>query len=430
MSTEYEISSYYNKDNKVNKLKYVDTHRSVQLGIEGWLKALLFKNDSSRVVYASPDIAFRKRIESLDNGKNADGILKPESLELPFATYFKTGDPEPDDRMAAVNAAQAVKGIYYPELDRTMRALAVKTTYKATCFFARQDDVREAQQLLLWEQKPEYPIQLYHTIEWRNASMKLPVFITIENITTNPEYQQTDWLSKHKIFMVECELTVRSYQFLINNVNKVIQLPIRFRNFEDLWEEDEEHEEILTEHIILDWVAEKYDIDIDPTKVDTNDSEYKEVNKFFTQVGLTPEEERMKASLLPNRFVTDVLEDYFEDNCSAGLNKYLLNEEKTTSDTVVLDLDFSFTKKEDFTKAIFEIATKPSVEITDPDTKELLYPGLKPNSEYKINIRIYDKKDNVKYYHIKVKTKDSPDNKAPKPEKINFAAGLVGMRFS
>ena len=150
-------------------------------------------------------------------------------LDLPFATYSQVGDVEPDDRPAAVNAGESVDGVYFADEDRLMRSLAVMIKYKVVCFFSRRDDVQVAQQLTMWEQEPKSPIWLYSNVIWRNMKIDIPTFITVDNINTNPDYKETDWLTKNKIFPMEIELTVRTYQLLINMLIN-IQLPYRFLN--------------------------------------------------------------------------------------------------------------------------------------------------------------------------------------------------------
>ena len=125
---------------------------------------------------------------------------------------------------------------YIEDVDRNIRSLATMAKYKISCFYSRRDDIRLAQQLVLWEQEPKYQIRLLSPVQYKNTTLDLPIFITIDSITTNPDYKETEWLEKNRIFIMDIELTVRSYQLLINNVEKVIQLPIRFHEIKDTYE--------------------------------------------------------------------------------------------------------------------------------------------------------------------------------------------------
>lgn len=427
---EFIQSQYYSKNNNVNSLKWIDTHRSNKISIEWWLSKLLFKGDITRVIYATKDIAFQKRINLLDKGKNDDGELKAESLDLPYACYWNSNDPEPDDRMAAVNAGQAVKGIYYEDEDRTMRSTATMTKYKVVCFFSRRDDVREAYHLLMQEHVPSYPIHLQNTVMWRQIPILLPTNITIDDVTTNPDYKQTEWLTKHRIFMIEIELTVRSYNLLINNVNKVIQLPIRFGNWEDTFEEDEDHVDYFTEEVILKWAPQKFGINLNTSDVKDNE-EYQKVKYRFLKESEMGEDEKMHFDpVIPNRWTTDIIKAYFdEDPPQIEMTDYLYIEEKSTPKSAHIEYHLAGDLKTLFSKLVFSISTKEDIEVTDPEQTEIDFPNLQPNSEYKMAIRLFDKDGHLTVHYLSFKTPNSAENKAPQPEKINFFNGLVGMHI-
>lgn len=424
MAEQFIQKNYYETTNK----KFIDTHLSNKISIEVWLSKLLFHDDLKRVIYSAQDIAFRKRIESIDKGKNDDDIIKPEMLDLPFASFCMSADPAPDDRMAAVNAGESVDGIYYEDEDREMRRLAVMTKYKIVCFFARQDDVRIAQQLLLWEKEPKSPIWMYTPIQWRGVTINLPTFLTIESINTTPNYNEIDWLTKNRIFPIEIEVTSRSYQLLINNVDKIIQLPMRFANYIDDFEEDEDHTSYLTEEVVLTWAAKKFDLDIDTKKIDTTNDEYTNVVPYFVNQDMSNSEiERGVA--IPNKYMSDSIKAYFQQDIICSLQAYLYSEPKSTANKACIVYKIKPSTFKYFSKIVFYIPTKKPIEITDYTTKEVYIDGLYPNSEYKLTISVYDTQGGVQEYFINFKTKNSETNEAPQPEKINTVPGLIGMHI-
>lgn len=65
MAEEFIQKNYFNSTN----IKFVDVHRSNKVSIEAWLSKLIFHDDLSRIIYSAQDIAFRKRIESLEIGR-------------------------------------------------------------------------------------------------------------------------------------------------------------------------------------------------------------------------------------------------------------------------------------------------------------------------------------------------------------------------
>ena len=133
---EHIIEKYYSKDNKVNNKKFIDVFESICINIEYWLSKEIFKNDISRIIYATDDNAFRKRIELLDNGKNENDVLTPEILDLPFGIYSVAGDIEPDDSDSTKRSvSNSVSGIYFPDEEINQRRVAVKQKFKAILFF-------------------------------------------------------------------------------------------------------------------------------------------------------------------------------------------------------------------------------------------------------------------------------------------------------
>lgn len=423
--------NWFSQISQTNSLKWIDTHRSSQCSIEWFLSKLFFNNDLTRVVYTTQDKAFQKRINLLDKEKNADGILRAESLDLPYACYWQQGDPEPDDRMASVNASQAVSGIYYETEDLTMRSTATKTKYKVVCFFSRRDEIREAYHLLFQEHVPSYPIHMYTTVMWRNIPIELPTNITIENVTTNPDYKETEWLTKNRIFMMEIEMTVRSYNLLINNVGKVIQLPIRFGNIEDTFEEDEEHVDYFTEEVILKWAPQKFGLNFNTADIDKTNPEYIEKKwKLLKDSDLTDDEKEHLDVQVPNRYTTDIIKAYFEDDPPQfDMCEYLFDEEKSTPYSAHIKYKFDIEQTELFGRVIFSIPTKEDVIVYDVNQTEIDFPNLHPNSEYKMSIRLFDKDDHLTVYNLKFKTPNCEENHSPQPERINFFNGLVGMHI-
>ena len=412
MAEEFIQNNYFNSTN----IKWVDIHRSNKISIEAWLTKLLFHDDLSRVVYATPDIAFRKRIEMLDQGKDDEAPLKPEMLNLPFASFSMSGDPEPDDRMAAVNATESVTGLYYEEEDRLMRTIAVKTKYKIICYFSRLDDVRMAHQLLFQEMIPKHPIWMYNTVKWRNININLPTFVTLESINTTPEYKERDWLTKNRIFPIEIELTSRSYMLTINNVDKIIQLPMRFASYKDEFEEDE-YVEILTEEVALTWAAQKFGMDIDKSGIDKDDEEYKLFSPYFVHQDMS-EEELIEGVAIPSHYMTDTVRAYWQEDTTCILSAYKYDPVKSTSDTARIALKVKPSTFKYFDHMELYIPTKKPVIVNDCHATEAYIEGLYPNSDYKLTITLYAIDGTLQRYYLRFTTKNDPANKAPQPTDI------------
>ena len=423
MAEEFIQKNYFNSTN----IKFVDVHRSNKVSIEAWLSKLIFHDDLSRIIYSAQDIAFRKRIESLDYGKDEEAPLKPEMLNLPFASFCMVGDPEPDDRYASVNATESVTGLYYEQEDRLMRTTAIKTKYKVILYFSRQDDVRMAYQLLFQEMIPKHPIWMYNSVKWRNINVNLPTFVTLESITTNPEYKERDWLTHNRIFPIEVELTSRSYMLTINNVDKIIQLPMRFASYKDEFEEDE-YVEVLTEEVVLEWAAKKWGIDIDKSEINEENPEYKLYSPYFVHHEMS-ESEIAESVALPNKYMTDSIRAYWQEDTTCTLSKYMYDEVRSTPETARIAFKVKPSMFKYFDHMELYIPTKPPVTITDCHQTEAYFGGLYPNSEYKMTITLYSLDNTLQRYYLSFKTKNSEKNEAPQPAKINTYPGLIGMEL-
>ena len=412
MAEEFIQNNYFNSTN----IKWVDVHRSNKISIEAFFTKLLFHDDLSRIIYATPDIAFRKRIEMLDQGKDDEAPLKPEMLDLPFASFSMSGDPEPDDRMAAVNATESVTGLYYEDEDRLMRTTAIKTKYKVICYFSRLDDVRIAQQLLFQEMIPKHPIWMYTPVKWRLITVNLPTFVSIESINTSPEYKERDWLTKNRIFPIEIELTSRSYMLTINNVDKIIQLPMRFANYEDVFEDDE-YEEIITEEVALTWAAQKFDIDINTDEVDTDDSDYKLYSPYFVNLEMS-DEELASGVAIPNKYMTDTVRAYWQEDTTCVLSAYKYDSTKSTTYKARIAFKVKPSTFKYFDYMELYIPTKVPVKVTDCHATEAYIEGLYPNSTYKLTITLYAIDGTLQRYYLTFTTKDSDDNIAPQTDDV------------
>lgn len=424
MAREEYIKSYY-EDN--TGTSWIDIHQSVKCCIEKFLSELLFNGDRSRVVFSPADSVFRRRIETVDKGKKEDTQLTPISLQLPFAAYHQSGDWTADDRAAVMNTAQAVLGIYDMSIYRRLRSLACKSTYKVQIFYNSREDVRHAQQLLYWEQEPKHPVWLYSCFNWKGKPIAIPAFLTIESINTNPEWNELDFLEKQRIFPVEVEFTVRSYQVIIPKT-KVVRLPYRFQNYDI----DEGDNMYVTEQTLLEFVNEKWD-NIDVTSdVDTEDQELNAyAQKYFADTAYTNKEVQLLGKSLLNDTTYDIIKGYFTETTEVNLDTFYYNEATSTPTTAVIKFKIKNADHKYFDKMkIIVPGRKDAIEITNCKQKEVTIDGLCPSSTYDIIILTYSTSGNITTFNLSFTTKADPNDLAPTVEKINKKiSGLVGLHI-
>ena len=238
MAQEFSQKRYYDDDTVEG---FVDVLRSCQVAIEFFLSHLLYGGDYSRVIWATDDIVFRRRVELVGNGVVKGGQKLPivQTLALPFSNYNQSQDWEDDDRGYTSQAGQFVLGQYDEEFDATVRSAAVKGKFSTTSYFGRRDDLRLANQLAYWEQYLKYPFYFRHFVSFGKTRLAIPVNLVVEAINANPEYKEGDWLSKSKVFPMKVDLVVRTYEVLLRTVrphgstDDPVPVPLRFQNHHD-----------------------------------------------------------------------------------------------------------------------------------------------------------------------------------------------------
>lgn len=202
---------------------YVNTYYYVYKFLEKWIASNIFRNDKSRVFMSSDDYCFRRRFELTDTSQDYS-TLEFSSLRPPFANYWPQNNAWTiDPRIAAKSAALTYIGIY--EGNTKVRAAQSLFRIPTTFWFDREDDARLAYDALYFRSYNEhyYEIQVPYgrnnTIEGADSSissdiLNLPMNMEITELTFNPEFKETDWLKKQRLFPIKVEFRIRSYAIL------------------------------------------------------------------------------------------------------------------------------------------------------------------------------------------------------------------------
>lgn len=427
MAVEEVQRGYYDDAKK----KWIDINLSVKCCVSKFLAEVLFKNDYSRVVYAMPDAVFRRRIETLDRGKTGEELnvdkFKPTSLELPFGAFNQSGDWEADDRPYAQNASQTVYGIYDRTIYKRLRILPCKSKWKITLYYSRRDDVKQAAQRLYWEQEPKHPARMYCVFNWKGNPVAIPANITIESINTKPEWEELKFLENQRIYPIEVELTVRSYQVVIPTSEAVVTLPYRWQHLLH----DDDSDIYITEETVLEFVSERWDsIDV-KSEVDTSNAELNAIaKKFFENSSYTEEQIQQLGKSLSNETTYDIVKGFYTETTEVALNTFLYYEPTSTSTKAVIKYAVKPADYKYFEEIVFVIPGQENIVVKDCKQKEVVIEGLHPSSTYDIVILTKSTTGNITTFNLSFTTKDDPDNPAPTPQKINKKIpGLIGMQI-
>ncbi|MCF0126069.1 MAG: fibronectin type III domain-containing protein [Clostridia bacterium] len=411
---DIQVKSFY-EDLKRND--YISTDLMVSISMEWFLATLLMKGDYSRVMYSKEDIVFRRRIEQVGRGfVKGENNHNNVTLDLPFAAYSEAGSYEEDDRAGSMNTAMAVKGWMCPETGIVVKAQPVKINYQATIFFSSRHDTDVAAQLLYWEQHPRAPI--YTSIENDVAGTKVdvPVNITIESVDKNPDYSQKRELTEARIFPVKVGFTVRTYQILIEDVDNVIKLPIRFSGIYAYNDEDI----VFTQKTALVWANTKWA----PHLISRPRLEEMEARDMVPDrrntvlVGASDNGEALytdefgKEAVIPNSaktvkeqiddVVADTIEGYFSEERNCVLET--LEQSSQTENSVTIHWEIKESTILNFKSITFYIPGFCSQGIYDSSQTDLTIEGLNPGSVYNCTIICYSDIGTKLTYNLTLKT--------------------------
>ena len=151
--------------------------------------SLLFKDDLDRVIYATNDFAFRRRLQ-LENS-NSD-------LNLPFMNlYIDSIDSDTDREWW--HSVTNTHGIYIPELRKSLRLLPMKVSFEASVFIHKAVDQQVVFEEMSWDAGNETILE--PTIEIAGQSVKLPGVLNYD-LDFDTEYKESDWLEKSRIRVI------------------------------------------------------------------------------------------------------------------------------------------------------------------------------------------------------------------------------------
>lgn len=418
MAQEIQIKSYYQS---VRDSNFIDTNLCCKFGLEYFLSELLFKGDLSKIIYSKEDIAFRRRLELLGNGSVQNNVYNYTTLDLPFAVYSQAGPLEEDDRGATQNASQIVLGQWQPYEGVIVKSAAVKVKYSATAFFSRRDDVNIASQLLYWEKTPTFPLYYVIQHELVGIPMDIPVFITLDSIDSNVEYQEKQWLEQSKIFPIKMEFTIRSYQTLIEDVDGRIKLPLRFSG--QFAYNDEEI--VFTQKTSLIWSNDKFGDDLIekekkeyylPPKFvrdETGKLTYKPFNKVSDQyfdrinqsIKFVNDGKFIEDSFIKAETTGDTIEGYFSVERDCVLDEIFIDEESLTENSATLKWKIKQSDEPYFNKILLTIPNLLREEITDISKTSIMINNLNPASKYECTVIVYSKNNSKLTYKLTINTK-------------------------
>lgn len=391
MGIEQTYKSYY--DSIIAGKSYMDTRASVRYAISDYLAHLFFGIDFTRVIYTNPEYAFRKRLETLANGiETINGGIQYTDLQLPFASYNFISEPK---IIKSVSASEWV-GYYDETLEDYLHFMNVEMQAKVQLFFYGANDLAVAHRIALTESHSKFPVKYLQDIYWRNKTLKLPVFITIDNIKTSNDFgkNETQWLSENHMQAMVLTLKIETCQCHVHRGLNAVPLPYKWKETtinKDTWEDGQP--EYYTQKAVLAFTEKLlgfkncYTPEATLNEVAIRQAEllsglqYKDCDeKTFKQI----------ASVIPSTMAVEMLEGLFNQPVQVQFNRLKYNADKTVVDpkTGKVDVYIDFITKPATNQYWYRtdiiIPGHQAIYVTDCHVNHVILPDMFPNSEYEV----------------------------------------------
>lgn len=413
MAQEVFIDKYYQSVR--DSSKFIDIDLACKMGMETFLSDLLFKGDLKRVLYAKEDIAFRKRVELTGHvDVEANSSYSYLNLDLPYAIYSQTGSYEEDDRGATQSAKQIIKGWWDPVSGINVKAAAFKVQYESTIFFSNLEDLSVGARLLYYEKTPAAPYYFVAETDLCGVPISIPVFISIDTLDQNPQYNERNFLSKSRIFPLKVQMTIRSYMPTIEDFDNYVKLPLRYSGLYGYNDE----KVVFAQKTSLIWADAKFTPHThirnkngsfqrsatlnEQTKIENGDMLYVD-DETGLETKLLHEGKPVREKV--DNAIKDVIEGYFNESRDCTLIECKQNDEHTTETEVEISYKIQPSEVQNFKKIEFYIPGVIAESSSDSTKESYIIPNLQPGSEYPCNVVVLSNYGTKLTYNLTLKTK-------------------------
>jgi hypothetical protein len=203
---------YYDKAGKQS------TQAALDLVLMKYFAHLLFKDDITKLVYASNEFCFRERLRRL--AMDFPNRQLGNSLEFPFMNMWQQQEPVKIDR-GWRSPFHVLNGSFIDELGTNLQIAPAGYSYQATAFFKHEADVDYAYDALSWA--AQYPLNLSVDLTWTptgampgNPDAESVIFpinaVVAFDLQYNPKYTDNDWLAQERILSIGLDFTIQTFR--------------------------------------------------------------------------------------------------------------------------------------------------------------------------------------------------------------------------
>ena len=242
---ELQAQSYY------NAAKFTNISYFLQLFLKTYLGNILFRGNSSRVLFASDEFCYRRRLDSLAE----KGISSDLYLDLPFMNFWRSGNWVPSDRPTQLQAGPAVVGVTAGY--STMKFLNMKAPFHCTAHFSRDDDAQLAYETLMWLQLPSEKQYVLPGVVHNNTEISIPVSIKTSSVEFNPSFTEQDWLQSNRIIPISFDIDL--YSVMLQPLAQGPESPLFSEHAQTIY---------ITKRVLLDFLAYTQDPLIDEEHIE------------------------------------------------------------------------------------------------------------------------------------------------------------------
>jgi hypothetical protein len=184
-------SSFYYESDFIDKDTFFNYIYSLDIEIEEYFSKMLFYSDLGKIIYASNEFSFRKRVE-----QSEDAILN-----IPFMNYFlKSITPDTNRQWwKNTNNVQTMMNLngYKEKLGFGVKLVPVHLNYEATIWFSQDKDLQYAYSKVLFSNTNE--TILYPKLTSESGFVLKNLAIMSYNLDFKPEYTENEWLEMNNI---------------------------------------------------------------------------------------------------------------------------------------------------------------------------------------------------------------------------------------
>ena len=179
----------------------------VQMYLEQYMANAIFRGNSSRVIYASPQYTFRQRLNLLSQN-GSDSI---SALQFPYMSYFRMNNFVLDDRPGALNAWSAMQGFEDQGIGyRNLRYIMMNLVFNCIAFFPNDIDAQMAYEALNWIQYPTNKQDIAGSVTYAGTDIQIPVTMNLSNIQFNNGKTELEWLEQQRIIPIMFDINMKT----------------------------------------------------------------------------------------------------------------------------------------------------------------------------------------------------------------------------